>query len=547
MATTLIVTNDFPPRVGGIESFVGDVAELLGGDVVVFTSSAPGSADHDRGLNYQVVRAGRVLLPTPARTRQAAGLLSSTGATRVLFGAAAPLALMAPALRRAGAQRLVALTHGHEVWWASLPGSRALLRRMAGDLDQLGVISGYTADRIGAALAPAARSRIVRLAPPVDSTVFRPGAKRSGSRPRAVAVARMIRQKGLEALVHAWRLVLDRWPASMQAPELVLVGEGPRLPRLRALVHTLDLHSTVRFAGALPRARVVAQLQQADVFVLPVRTRLAGLNPEGLGLAAIEAASCGLPVVIGRSGGAPETVIDGTTGFVVDPDDVQQLAERLLTLLTDPVLAHGMGAAGRHYVADTFGRPRALNALLAALALDAPEPVEGCGGFGRPGETAPRTLSPARRDVRPGERHGVADLTSASIDIAAAPSAVLAVIEDFPSYPEWVTSITTAEVLTSQSGRPATVRMVLSHPLVSDDYVLAYDWGPDLVSWRLVRASLLKAMDGSYALTPTGGGTRVTYTLTVDVTMPMIGMFKRKAERTIIDGALKGLKQRVEG
>jgi carbon monoxide dehydrogenase subunit G len=140
----------------------------------------------------------------------------------------------------------------------------------------------------------------------------------------------------------------------------------------------------------------------------------------------------------------------------------------------------------------------------------------------------------------------VADQTSASIDIDAPPAQVLAVIADFEHYPEWVDSMTSAEVLTAANGRATTVRMVLDHPLVSDDYVLAYEWLPDLVSWKLIEGKLLKAMDGSYALAATGGGTRVTYTLAVDVNLPMIGLFKRNAEKTIIDGALQGLKRRVE-
>jgi ribosome-associated toxin RatA of RatAB toxin-antitoxin module len=141
----------------------------------------------------------------------------------------------------------------------------------------------------------------------------------------------------------------------------------------------------------------------------------------------------------------------------------------------------------------------------------------------------------------------VADQTSASIDIAAPPSEVMAVIADFAHYPEWVDSMKSAEVLTQESGRPRTVRMVLDHAVIKDDYVLAYDWAPDRVSWRLERGTLLTAMDGSYALRAKGAGTNVTYTLAVDVNMPMIGIFRRKAEKTIIEGALKGLKKRVEG
>ena len=141
----------------------------------------------------------------------------------------------------------------------------------------------------------------------------------------------------------------------------------------------------------------------------------------------------------------------------------------------------------------------------------------------------------------------VADRTSASIDIAAKPDEVMAVIADFEHYPDWVDSMKSAEVLSSAAGRAKTVRMVLDHTLVKDNYVLAYEWKPQAVSWKLIEGNLLKTMDGSYHLKANGAKTTVTYTLTVDINMPMIGMFKRKAEKTIIDGALKGLKKRVEG
>jgi ribosome-associated toxin RatA of RatAB toxin-antitoxin module len=141
----------------------------------------------------------------------------------------------------------------------------------------------------------------------------------------------------------------------------------------------------------------------------------------------------------------------------------------------------------------------------------------------------------------------VADQTSASIKIAAKPDEVMAVIADFDHYPAWVDSMKSAEVLSSAAGKPKTVRMVLDHTLVKDNYVLAYDWKPLSVSWKLIEGTLLKAMDGSYVLKPNGAATTVTYTLSVDIAMPMISMFKRRAEKTIIDSALKGLKRRAEG
>ena len=370
MPTTLIVTNDFPPRIGGIESFVADVVDLLDGDAVVYTSAARGSGSFDRRLDVQVVRARAVLLPTPAATREAVRLLGLAGASRVVFGAAAPLGLMAPALRRAGASHLLALSHGHETWWATLPAARSLLRRLADDVDHLSTISDYTAGRIAPALSPTARDRMVRLAPPVDGAVFRPSGHPFTGPSRVVAVGRLVRQKGFDVLLRAWRLVLRQWPVSSAAPELVLVGDGPHRRHLQRLVTRLGIGCSVRMVGPLTRSQVLVELQQASVFALPVRTRLWGLNPEGLGLAAIEAAACGLPVVIGRSGGAPETVLDGRSGFVVDPDDEAEVAARISELLLDPALAGSFGAQGRRFVLSEFGTARARATLRSALALD---------------------------------------------------------------------------------------------------------------------------------------------------------------------------------
>ncbi len=371
MPTTLVVTNDFPPRIGGIESFVADLVELLDRDVVVYTSATPGSAAQDRRLGVEVVRAGPVLWPSPGSTRAAVALLQRSGASRVLFGAAAPLGLMAGPLRRAGAERIVALSHGHETWWATLPGSRSLLRRVGDEVDHLTTISDYTASRIAPALSAGARARMLRLAPPVDPAVFRPAALTAPhDRPsRLIAVGRLVQQKGFDTLLPAWRLVLDAWPHEAAPPELVLVGDGPRRRRLEALTTSLQLRSTVRFLGSMPRAEVIDQLQQSDAFALPVRTRLGGLNPEGLGLAALEAAACGLPVIVGRSGGAPETVLDGQTGYVVDPHDPRRLADRITTLLRDPSVARTMGAEGRRFVTETFGPERVRDTLRRALGL----------------------------------------------------------------------------------------------------------------------------------------------------------------------------------
>ena len=168
-------------------------------------------------------------------------------------------------------------------------------------------------------------------------------------------------------MLRAWSTLLDLWPREDARPELVLVGDGPERGRLLSMINTGGLAGTVRLTGALPRTDVVAELQRADVFALPMRTRLAGLNPEGLGLAGLEAAACGLPVIIGASGGAPESLRPGETGFVVPPDDHRALADRLALLLTDRSLARRMGARGRDFVRTGFSADAARRTLRSAL------------------------------------------------------------------------------------------------------------------------------------------------------------------------------------
>ena len=143
----------------------------------------------------------------------------------------------------------------------------------------------------------------------------------------------------------------------------------------------------------------------------------------------------------------------------------------------------------------------------------------------------------------------MADQASSSITISADQATIMGIIADFPAYPQWTGSIKTAEVVEEgDGGRAKQVRFVLDAGVFRDDYVLEYDWhGDDEVNWHLVKGGVLKGMDGTYALRDTGGGsTEVTYRLTVDLSLPMIGLIRRKAEKVIIDTALKELKKRAE-
>lgn len=136
--------------------------------------------------------------------------------------------------------------------------------------------------------------------------------------------------------------------------------------------------------------------------------------------------------------------------------------------------------------------------------------------------------------------------TSSSIDIPATPDQVMAVIADLARYPEWVDALRTVDILsTGPDGRPETVRMVLEHRLLSDDYTVGYRWADHEVSWKLISGRTLNAMDGAYRVEPKDSGSRVTYTLGVELKVPLPGLLKRTAEKTITDTALKGLKRQV--
>lgn len=141
----------------------------------------------------------------------------------------------------------------------------------------------------------------------------------------------------------------------------------------------------------------------------------------------------------------------------------------------------------------------------------------------------------------------MADQTESSIVIDADPAAIMAVIADLPSYPEWSDGISEVTVLSEEDGRPRTARFHLESGPVKDTYDLEYEWeGDRSVRWHLIRGDMLTEMDGRYDLVSEGAGTRVSYRLAVDVRIPMIGMIKRRAEKVIVDTALKGLKGRVE-
>ncbi len=369
MRKTLIVTNDFPPRAGGIQAFLHSLTLRLDPSrVVVYASTykrtregAEETARFDAEQPFEVVRdRTTMLLPTPRVTRRAAALLREHGCESVWFGAAAPLGLMAPALRQAGARRLVATTHGHEAAWAQLPVSRQLLRRIGEGTDTITYLGEYTRSRIARALTPRAAARMVQLPPGVDEKSFYPGSggdavrARLGltDRPVIVCVSRLVPRKGQDTLIRAMPRILSRVPDAV----LLIVGGGPYRGRLEKLAEATGVTGAVQFTGAVPWDELPAHHGAGDVFAMPCRTRRGGLDVEGLGIVYLEASATGLPVVAGDSGGAPDAVLHGETGWVVRGGAPDEAADRISTLLEDPGLRARMGERGREWVLERWRR-----------------------------------------------------------------------------------------------------------------------------------------------------------------------------------------------
>lgn len=349
---TLLVTNDFPPRVGGIERMLEALAGELPADrVTVFGPAHPHAAGFDSSLSYRVLRQReRFLMPTPGVGDRIATAVRDTASDVVLFGAMYPLAMLGPRLARMGIPYLSA-AHGFEYWLSIAPGTHAAMRYAASRAARVFCCSGFVARTVRTAVPRATPVSVLHLG--ADPATFRPDLPTAdlrerhdiGDRPVVVCVSRLVARKGQDVLIEG----IDRIRARAPGAVLVIVGSGPYEPHLRALAARAPAGSVV-FTGAVPAQDLPRYYALGDVFAMPCRTRLAGLEVEGWGNVFIEAAACGKPVVVGDSGGAREALVDGETGVLVDGADVGAVADAVGCLLADPERARRMGVAGRNRV-----------------------------------------------------------------------------------------------------------------------------------------------------------------------------------------------------
>ena len=363
VATTLFITNDFGPRAGGIETFVhGLIERLPKGSVIVYTSAQANAQKFDaewlRNYGVEVIRdRSKILLPTPRVIKACQRLISNRELSKVAFGAAAPLAMMARAMRSAGAQKVVALTHGHEVWWAKVLPFSFAIRYMGKNIDVITYLGDYTRGEISKALSEADASKLVQIAPGIDVDHFIPTDSSNlqaelGLTDKSViiSVGRLVHRKGQDKLIAA----LPAIKAVVPNVHLVLVGVGPHQDYLEKLALKLKVRDCVTFIGRINYAELPKYLCLGDIFAMPSRSRFFGLEVEGLGIVYLEASACGLPVVGGKSGGAPDAVLVGETGIVVDGTNSSEIADACIELLNNPELCALMGANGRAWIIENW-------------------------------------------------------------------------------------------------------------------------------------------------------------------------------------------------
>jgi phosphatidylinositol alpha-1,6-mannosyltransferase len=284
-------------------------------------------------------------------------LIKSRKLTKVAFGAAAPLGVMARAMRSAGAAKIVALTHGHEVWWAKVPPFSLAIRFMSRNIDAITYLGDYTRGEISKAFSKTEVSKLVQIAPGIDVDHFVPT---DSSKLRAelgladksviISVGRLVHRKGQDKLIAA----LPAIKVAVPNVHLVLVGVGPHQDHLEKLALKLNVSDCVTFIGRINYAELPTYICLGDIFAMPSRSRFFGLEVEGLGIVYLEASACGLPVVGGKSGGAPDAVLIGETGLVVDGTKPAEIAGACIELLNNPELCVLMGAAGRAWIIENW-------------------------------------------------------------------------------------------------------------------------------------------------------------------------------------------------
>lgn len=367
--THLLVTNDFPPKIGGIQTLLWELWRRLDPDsFAVLTTPYEGATAWDDAQPFRVVRTREpVLVPHPGLVSQIDRLAAEIDADSVVLDPALPLGLVGPHLERPYS----VLLHGAEVTVPGrLPVSRLALRRVLRGADRVVAFGGYPAAEAERAAGGPLPMHIVPCG--IDSSRFRPlpPAERAAVRrshglddgPLVLSLSRLVPRKGMDVLIDASARLRHRVPGL----QVAIGGSGRDRERLEK--RAAEAGAPVTFLGRVPEEDLAAVYGCADVYAMLCRNRWAGLEQEGFGIVFLEAAAAGVPQIAGNSGGAAEAVVDGVTGLVVDrPDDVDAVEAALERLLDDADMRATMATAGRERAVDEFDYDRLAPRLASAI------------------------------------------------------------------------------------------------------------------------------------------------------------------------------------
>ncbi len=352
---TLVVTNDLPPRRGGIQTFVHEILRRLDPDsFAVFGPAESGSAAFDASAGYEIHRYGGSVIPIPRVAKAVAEVAAATGAGQIMLGSGMPNAYLIPLLRRHDLPTALVITHGNEAGWAQLPGGRALVQPLNG-ARAVTYLGDFTYRILSRYIQPAAK--LHRLSPGVDTDRFSPGNggvdfRRRHNMSNAFVIGtltRLVPRKGVDLLIRALPHVRRAVPDA----HVLVAGDGPHRRELENLARHLSVDDRVVFAGSVPESELPAAYDAMDVFALPTHTRRWGVDIEGLGIVFLEASAAGVPILVGDSGGSVDAVRDRETGNLIGTNP-EAIAAEIVELAHNETRRREMGAHGRQWMVDEW-------------------------------------------------------------------------------------------------------------------------------------------------------------------------------------------------
>jgi phosphatidyl-myo-inositol dimannoside synthase len=345
----LLITNDYPPKPGGIQQYLGNVIAAYPDEYHVIAPADPAAESDDRISRHK----SAFMWPTKEVASWILARAAAFAPDAILFGAPHPLPFLGPGLRERLGVPYGVLSHGAEVTLpAAVPGTRQVIAKALRDADVRFAVSRFTSDRVKRLTG----KNVVFVGAGVDVETFTPPPNGNNEVPVVGCISRFVPRKGQHRLLEAAAL-LDR------PVEVLLVGRGRKEADLRRMADKLGVKA--RFAVDVPWIDLPHLYRTMDIFCMPCRSRWGGLEVEGLGLVFLEAAASGLPILAGDSGGSPETVVPGETGYVVH--SVDDIVEGLEILVDDPTRSRRMGLAGRRFVEEVFTWPKVVERLRAGF------------------------------------------------------------------------------------------------------------------------------------------------------------------------------------